>query len=89
MAAPGERKASCPVRMMQPSAGPGYGMHFPLKPGVEVVIGFVDGNPDRPVILGAVPNPITPTPVDAAVSTKSRIQTRSGIIIEFDDADRG
>jgi type VI secretion system secreted protein VgrG len=88
-AAPGERKASCAVRMMQPSAGPGYGMHFPLKPGVEVLVSFVDGNPDRPVILGAVPNPITPTPVDAGVSTKSRIQTRAGIIIEFDDADRG
>lgn len=88
-AAPGERKASCRVRMMQPSAGTGYGMHFPLKPGVEVLIGFIGGNPDRPVILGAVPNPITPTPVDAAVSTKSRIKSRSGIIIEFEDADRG
>ncbi|MBW2523812.1 MAG: type VI secretion system tip protein VgrG [Deltaproteobacteria bacterium] len=88
-AAPGERKASSPVRMMQASAGTGYGVHFPLKPGVEVLIGFVGGNPDRPVILGAVPNPITPTPVDASVSTKSRIKTRSGILIEFEDADRG
>jgi len=74
---------------MQPSAGTGYGTHFPLKPGVEVAVGFIGGNPDRPLILGAVPNPITPTPVYDAGSTKSRIKTRSGIVIEFDDADRG
>jgi len=88
-AAPGERKASSRVRMMQQSAGTGYGTHFPLKPGVEVLIGFVGGNPDRPVILGAVPNPITPTPVKDAEASKSRIKTRSGIVIEFDDANRG
>ena len=88
-AGPGERKASCPVRMMQPLAGPNYGVHFPLKPGTEVTLAFLDGNPDRPVITGAVPNPITPTPVSSPVSTKSRIKTRSGIVIEFEDANRG
>ena len=88
-AGPGERKASCPVRMMQPLAGPNYGVHFPLKPGTEVTLAFLDGNLDRPVITGAVPNPITPTPVSSPVSTKSRIKTRSGIVIEFEDANRG
>jgi len=88
-AAPGERKASCRVRMMQPHAGPGYGMHFPLRPGIEVAIGFIDGNPDRPLIVGAVPNPITQTPVTASSSTKNRIKTRSGILIEFEDSTRG
>lgn len=87
--APGERKASCPVRMMQPHAGPGYGMHFPLKPGVEVAIAFLDGNPDRPLIAGSVPNPITGSPVTASTSTKNRIKTRSGILLEFEDASRG
>ena len=28
--------SSAHVRMMQPHAGAGYGMHFPLKPGIEV-----------------------------------------------------
>ncbi len=88
-APPGERQASCPVRMMQASAGTDYGTHFPLKPGVEVAVGFVSGNPDRPIIVGAVPNPITRTPVHDAGSTKSRIKTRSGIVIEFEDANRG
>jgi type VI secretion system secreted protein VgrG len=76
-AAPNERQASCQVRMMQTLAGPGYGVHFPLKPGTEVSVAFVDGNPDLPIIVGAVPNPIT------------RIKTRAGIVIEFEDADRG
>ena len=75
--------------MMQPHAGPGYGMHFPLRPGIEVAIGFIDGNPDRPLIVGAVPNPITQTPVTASSSTKNRIKTRSGILIEFEDSTRG
>ncbi|MBW2524039.1 MAG: type VI secretion system tip protein VgrG [Deltaproteobacteria bacterium] len=84
-AAPGERKASRPVRRIQPMAGPHYGMHFPLRPGVEVLIVFVDGDPDRPLIVGAVPNPVTPTPVVAASSTKNRIKTESGILLEIED----
>lgn len=84
-AAPGERKASRPVRRLQPSAGPHYGMHFPLRPGVEVLITFVDGDPDRPLIVGAVPNPATPTPVDAGVATKNRIRTESGVLFEIED----
>ena len=82
----GKPKHSRPVRMMQPHAGPNYGMHFPLKPGVEVLISFVDGDPDRPVIAGSMPNPISPTPVDNTVNLMNRIQTTSGLIIEMRDA---
>ncbi len=77
--------ASCRVRMLQPSAGPGYGMHFPLRPGVEVMCAFVDGNPDRPVIVGAAPNPLSPSPVTASAGNKNRIATGSGALIEFED----
>ncbi len=55
----GKRKpagASRPVRMAQPNAGADRKFHFPLKSGTEVVIGCVNGDPDRPVILGAVPD---------------------------------
>lgn len=84
-APPGERQASRPVRRIQPTVGPHYGMHFPLRPGVEVLITFIDGDPDRPLIVGAVPNPVTPTPVDAGVSTKNRIRTESGVLFEIED----
>lgn len=76
---------SCPVRMIQSSAGAGYGVHFPLRPGVEVLVAFIGGDPDRPVIVGAVPNAITPSPVTQTNSSKNRIRTASGAMIELDD----
>jgi len=79
------RLASRWVRMAQPHAGPDYGMHFPLKPGAEVLLAFIDGDPDRPIIVGAVPNPITRSPVDAASNTVNRIKSASGILIEYGD----
>jgi type VI secretion system secreted protein VgrG len=84
-AEPGERKASHPVRLAQQFSGTHYGSHFPLRPGVEVTIGFIDGDPDRPIITGAVPNPLTTSPVTAKDAMKSRIRTESGIEIEFQD----
>lgn len=84
-AAAGSEKASHPVRMAQPHAGPGYGTHFPLKPGIEVLLVFIDGDPDRPIVVGSVPNPMTPSPVTKTNSTKNQIKTRSGITFEIDD----
>ena len=81
----GERQASHPVRMAQPHAGPDYGMHFPLKPGIEVIMGFVNGDPDRPIVLGSVPNPVTRSPVDVGTKTLNRIKTESGVVIEIAD----
>ncbi|MCF8104185.1 MAG: type VI secretion system tip protein VgrG [Desulfohalobiaceae bacterium] len=68
-------KASTWLRMMQPYAGPNQGMHFPLHKGTEVLLNFIDGDPDRPVIAGAVPNPETRSPVTSSNQTKSVIQT--------------
>jgi type VI secretion system secreted protein VgrG len=77
--------SSLPVRMLQPHAGPNYGHHFPLRPGIEVMVSFVEGDPDRPFIVGAVPNPITPSPVARHNAIMSRIQTASGVLIEMKD----
>jgi type VI secretion system secreted protein VgrG len=83
---PGERrKSSRPIRMIQPHAGPNYGIHFPLHPGVEVAVTFVDGDPDRPLIQGSVPNPVTPSPVTRKNALQSRIQTSSGLFIVMKD----
>jgi type VI secretion system secreted protein VgrG len=73
------------VRCAQPSAGAGYGMHLPLHIGTEVIVAHVNGDPDRPVIIGAVPNASTETPVRAANATQSRIRTGSGVVFELDD----
>ena len=79
-------KSSRSIRMIQPHAGPNYGMHFPLHPGVEVAIIFVDGDPDRPLIQGAIPNPATSTPVQRQNLVESRVQTASGMQIVLKDA---
>lgn len=81
----GEQKASRPVRMAQPFAGPSQGMHFPLRPGTEVLLVFLDGDPDRPLIVGAVPNPVTVSPSISQSRNKNRIRTASGIEVEISD----
>jgi len=74
------------IRMAQPHSGANYGHHFPLKPGTEVLVGFVDGDPDRPIILMTAPNPITPSPVAQNSAPAHRIKTATGILIEMKDA---
>ena len=73
------------IRMAQPHAGPDFGMHFPLDIGTEVLLAHLGGDPDRPVIVGSVPNRATVSPVTADNATQSRIKTRSGILLEFED----
>jgi type VI secretion system secreted protein VgrG len=49
-------KESCLVRVAQPLAGPGWGAVFIPRGGMEVVVHFLDGDPDRPLVTGAVYN---------------------------------
>lgn len=84
-ALPGERQASHPVRMAQLSSGAHYGTHFPLRPDTEVILAFLDGDPDRPIIAGSVPNPETWSPVTSSDPLKSRIRSATGIVIEFSE----
>ncbi len=78
-------KASHAVRMAQAHAGQGYGTHFPLRPGTEVLMAFIDGNVDRPIIIGAAPNTVTPSVVASDEHLHHRIRTASGVQIEFED----
>lgn len=78
-------KASTFVRMLQPHGGNPEGFHFPLRKGTEVVISFLGGDPDRPVISGVVPNAVTPSPVTSANHTKNVVQTGGENRIEMED----
>src|SRR5262249_1940767 len=49
-------KASTWIRMLQPHGGDIEGFHFPLRAGTEVMCAFAGGDPDRPFIVGVVPN---------------------------------
>jgi hypothetical protein len=51
-----DEKRSCWVRVASFWAGKGWGaLHLP-RPGHEVVVDFLEGNPDRPLITGSVYN---------------------------------
>ena len=72
-----DENSSCWVRVAQPWAGKGFGMIALPRVGHEVVVSFLDGNPDRPLITGSVYNgeniPIYELPKLATVSgIKSR-----------------
>jgi type VI secretion system VgrG family protein len=79
-------QASRPVRMLQPHAGSNYGMHFPLRPHAEVLIGFVEGDPDRPLIVGSIPNPHQRSPVQAGNLTENVLRTGSNNEVVMQDA---
>lgn len=78
-------KASTFVRMMQPHGGGIEGFHFPLRRGTEVVLSFLGGDPDRPVIAGVVPNALTPSPVTSGNHTKNVLQTGGRNRLELED----
>jgi len=78
-------KASAYVRMMQSYAGQDMGMHAPLHKGTEVLLSFIDGDPDRPVIAGAIPNPETPGPVNDSNQTMVRLKSGSGNVMHMED----
>ncbi|MEO1192105.1 MAG: type VI secretion system tip protein TssI/VgrG [Pseudomonadota bacterium] len=80
-----EGKATPALRRTQPSSNANGGFHFPLSKGTEVQLSFVNGDPDRPLILGAVDNPATPGVIGDKSRTANRIRTAAGTTIEMND----
>lgn len=69
-------KTSCYVRVAQMLAGSGYGAQFVPRTGQEVLVSFIDGDPDQPIITGSVYNSKNAPPYKEANSTKSGIKTK-------------
>ena len=70
--------SSCWVRVAQDIAGKGWGASFIPRVGMEVVVSFLEGDPDRPLITGCVHNSDTLLPYDLpANQTQSGIKTHS------------
>lgn len=66
------------VRVAQPWAGKGWGMYFWPRKDDEVVIQFIDGDPDCPLCIGSVYNSDNlPKYALPDMSTRSGIYTRS------------
>ncbi len=64
-----------------PAMSPDGKTRFPIRHGAPVMLGFVGGDPDRPVVLGALPQP-RKAPARAGVEALGRegviIQTSAG-----------
>lgn len=75
-----DANSSCWVRVATPWAGKNWGMiHIP-RIGQEVLIDFLEGDPDRPIIVGSVYNADQMPPYDLpANKTQSGIKTRSSL----------
>ncbi len=73
-----DEKSSCWVRVSHPWAGKNYGaIHIP-RMGQEVVVDFLEGDPDQPLITGRVYNAEQMPPWELpANATQSGILTRS------------
>ena len=80
-----EGTATRPIRMAQPYSGPGYGIHFPNHAGTELVFACVDGDPDRPLALGTVPNPSQHSPAVAQNRMQNVVRTFAGSELVMDD----
>ncbi len=75
---PRDDTASWWVRVAQGWAGPGWGSLFVPRIGMEVVVEFLDGDPDRPLVTGCVYNGRNPPPYTLPdEKTKSTIKTNS------------
>jgi type VI secretion system secreted protein VgrG len=75
---PVDETSSAWVRVAQTWAGPGWGAMFIPRIGMEVVVEFLDGNPDRPLVTGCVYNAFTSTPFPLPQDkTKSTIKSQS------------
>jgi type VI secretion system secreted protein VgrG len=74
----GDDKSSCWIRVSQAWAGPGWGALYLPRIGQEVVVEFLEGDPDRPIITGSVYNGQNPPPIDLpADKTRSTLRSSS------------
>ena len=79
--------SSCWVRVMQSAAGSWGGTWFLPRVGDEVLVAFLDGDPDRPVVTGSVYGKDAKPPFQPGSNrAQSGIRTRSYKSDSADDA---
>ena len=90
-------KSSCWIRVAQSWAGDGFGTQFLPRVGQEVIVEFINGDPDQPLITGTVYNgdnrmPYSPKNQFNSSGIRSRSTTKGGkdnySELRFDD-DKG
>jgi type VI secretion system secreted protein VgrG len=89
---PQDGSDSCWLRVSQGAAGEGYGMVNVPRRGHEVIVDFLQGDPDRPIIVGRVYNGERPHPLQKVTPNDERThsvwRTRTvGEIGDYEDAE--
>src|SRR5947208_12270838 len=75
---PSDETSSCWIRVAQGWAGKAWGSIFVPRIGQEVVVSFLEGNPDRPLVTGCVYNATQTVPYTLPdEQTKSTVKTNS------------
>lgn len=78
------------ARVAMPMAGHGRGLWFMPEVGDEVVVGFNNGDPAHPYVVGALWNGVDRPPVPPeAAGRLDVIRTAGGSVIEFDNDEDG
>ncbi|WP_043616108.1 type VI secretion system Vgr family protein [Chromobacterium violaceum] len=72
-------KSSCWLRVAMPSAGAAWGHQFIPRIGQEVLVNFIEGDIDRPLITGVLYNGSHPTPDFSGAGSLPANKTLSGI----------
>ncbi|GLS03726.1 type IV secretion protein Rhs [Chitiniphilus shinanonensis] len=72
-------KSSCWLRVAHPSAGAGWGHQFIPRVGQEVLVDFIEGDIDRPLVVGVLYNGSHPPPDFSGAGTLPANKTLSGI----------
>jgi type VI secretion system secreted protein VgrG len=76
-----DENSSCWIRVSQPWAGKGWGGVSTPRIGQEVIVDFLEGDPDRPIITGRVYNAECPPPFGfpaGAVTSGMKSATHKG-----------
>ena len=75
-----DENSSCWIRVSQSWAGQGWGAMFIPRIGQEVVVEFLEGNPDRPLVTGQVYNADMTVPYGLPDNkTRSTIKSNSSV----------
>ena len=70
--------SSCWLRVATGWAHDHYGSVLIPRVGMEVLVGFIDGDADKPLVMGCLPNAATPVPLDLpADKTRSVFRSQS------------
>ena len=70
-----DENTSCWLPVSQGLASQGFGLHFLPRIGDEVLVQYINGDPDQPVVVGSIYNGANPPPYDSP--TQSGLKTRT------------